>query len=422
MKFLSNFSYKKILYNKKYILAFSVVAAFIFWLVISINQNPEREQSFSNLPINISTQGTVLEESGIGVVDSSTIKTASVTVYGPNYIVSSLKNEDIKINASISDITTPGTYTVNLVAVRNSNKSGYSVLSVNPSTITVKFDYIDTKEFDITAIANGASAVDGLIAETPIVNSIQNSKLTIKGPRTDMQKIDSVVAYADVNKVLSVTTSFDADIKLYDDNGDELDKSPFTFSDENIKISVPISKKKAISFVPVFSGTDNKNLASSLRYTLDVATATVIGPPETIDSLEAVYLSEIDVSLLSPQSNIFNVSPILPDGVRLLENVESINVTVNMSGYTVKTFDITRFSISNKPGNIDNVTTPSVLKNVKICGPSNVINRLTSASLIGYIDISGKKAGEHTVSISVKADNGQNIWQVGNYNISVNLK
>lgn len=422
MKFLSNFSYKKILYNKKYLLAFSVVAAFIFWLVISINQNPEREQSFSNLPINISTQGTVLEESGIGVVDSSTIKTASVTVYGPNYIVSSLKNEDIKINASISDITTPGTYTVNLVAVRNSNKSGYSVLSVNPSTITVKFDYIDTKEFDITAIANGASAVDGLIAETPIVNSIQNSKLTIKGPRTDMQKIDSVVAYADVNKVLSVTTSFDADIKLYDDNGDELDKSPFTFSDENIKISVPISKKKAISFVPVFSGTDNKNLASSLRFTLDVATATVIGPPETIDSLEAVYLSEIDVSLLSPQSNVFNVSPILPDGVRLLENVESINVTVNMSGYTVKTFDITRFSISNKPSNIENATTPSVLKNVKICGPSNVINRLTSASLIGYIDISGKKAGEHTVSISVKADNGQNIWQVGNYNISVNLK
>lgn len=422
MKFLSNFSFKKLLFNKKFVLAFSLIFAFVFWLVISMDQNPEREQYFSNIPINISTQGTVLEEAGIGVVDSSTNKTASVTVYGPNYIVSSLKNEDIKINAAISDITTPGTYTVNLVAIKNSNKSGYTVLNINPSTITVKFDYIDTKEFDIEAIADGASAVDGLIAEPPVVNSIADSKITIKGPRSDIQKIVSVKAYANVNKKLDVTTSFDAEIKLYDENGDIINKAPYTFSEENIKISVPVSKKKTIKFKPVFSGVDNNEFYSKLNYTLDTSSATVIGPPEIIDALENIDLSSIDVTLISPESNVFDTTPVLPDGVRLLDNVEKVKVSVNLSGYTVKSFDVSRFTVLNKTSEISNVKTPSVIKNVKICGPARVINPISADSLLGYIDVSGKKAGEHTVNVVIKSNETEEFWQIGTYSISVNLK
>lgn len=422
MKFLSNFSYKKLLFNKKFVLAFSLVFAFVFWLAISMNQNPEREQYFSSLPINISTQGTVLEEQGIGVVDSSTIKTASVTVYGPNYIVSSLKNEDIKINAAISDITTPGTYTVSLEAVRNSNKSGYTVLNVNPSTITVKFDYIDTKEFNVQAVANGASAVEGLIAESPVINNLIDSKIIIKGPRTEIKKIDSVVAYADVNKTLSVTTSFDAEIKLYDEKGAELDTTPFTLSEENLKISIPISKKKVINFIPVFSGPDNKNSTALFRYALDVTSATVIGPPETIDSLENVYLSEIDITALTLETNSFEVAPVLPDGVRLLDNIEKVKVTVDLSGYVVRTFDVSRFTVVNKPEGITNVKTPSIIKNVKICGPANLVNSISVNALVGNVDVSGKNAGEHTVNVIFKVENNQNCWQIGTYSISVNLK
>lgn len=421
MKFLSDFSFKKLLFNKKFVLAFSLVFAFVFWLVISMNQNPEREQYFSNIPINISTQGTVLEESGIGVVDSSTNKTASVTVYGPNYIVSSLKSEDIKISAAISDITTPGTYTVNLVALKNSGKSGYTVLNINPSTITIKFDYIDTKEFSIEAIADGASAVEGLIAEPPIVNSIADSKITIMGPRADVQKIVSVSAYAKVDKTLDVTTSFDAEIKLYDENGNVLDKKPYTFSEENIKISVPISKKKTVKFKPSFSGIENKEIFSSLKYSMDISSTTLIGTPETIDSLDSIYLSDINVTSLSPESNSFDVNPVLPDGVRLLDNIEKVKVTVNLSGYSVKTFDISRFTIINKSDEISNVKTPSAIKNVKVCGPTSVINRLSEDSLFGYIDVSGKKAGEHTINVVIKADGEQDFWQIGTYSISVNL-
>ncbi len=417
-----NFSIKKLLHNKKFAWTFAFVFAFLFWLIISINQNPEREQSFSNIPVNINTQGTVLGEMGIDVVDDSLSKTASVTVFGPNYVVSSLKAEDIKVSAVISDITSPGTYTVELVAARNSNKSDYSFVKVSPAVIKVKFDYIDTKEYTVVANADGASAVEGLVAESAIVNSAENSTVTVRGPRSDMQKIASVVAYAEVNKTLSITTSFDAEIKLYDENGKELDKSPFVISQDSVKISVPISKKKEIKVVPTFINVSSDKLTSTLKYTLSVSKATVIGPPDTVDTLDKIELTPIDITKLSPKDSIFTLSAVLPDGVRFLDNIEDITVTFDMSGYSEKTFNVTRFSVQNKPSDINEVNMPQMVKNIKICGPEKVIKNLSADSLVAYIDLTGKTAGEHTVSVMVRPEADTNVWQVGSFTVSVVLK
>ena len=421
MNILKNFSIRDLLHNKKFAIIFSILVSFIFWLVISIEQNPEREQTFNNLPINISLQGTVLEDMGIDVVDDSLLKTASVTVYGPNYIVSSLKDDDIKVNAVISDITAPGTYTVNLSAIRNSNKSDYSFISVSPSSITVKFDYIDTKEFTVTAKVKGVSAVDGLIAEDPIVNGLENGVIVIKGPRTEMEKINSVVAFADISKTLNVTTSFDAKLQILDANGNELDKSLFTISEEKLKVSVPVSKKKVVSLTATFDKAE-QGLISSLKYTYDISRITVIGPPDTIDSLNTIELSPIDISKLSLSNSVFDVTPVLPDGVKILDNITTIKVSVNLSGYAQKIIDISNIKAKNKPSDISVFESSGKLKNVVICGPSNVISQITADDLTAYIDLSGKSAGEYNVSTYISSDRYSSVWAIGSYNLSVVLK
>ena len=421
MNILNKFSIRDLLHNKKFAIFFSILVSFIFWLVISIEQNPEREQTFNNLPINISLQGTVLEDMGIDVVDDSMLKTASVTVYGPNYIVSSLKDDDIKVNATISDITAPGTYTVNLSAVRNSNKSDYSFVSVNPSSITVKFDYIDTKEYTVTAKVKGVSAVGGLIAEDPIVNGLENGVIIIKGPRTKMEKISSVVAFADINKTLSVTTSFDAKLQLLDADGKELDKSNFTISEEKLKVSVPISKKKVVTLSATFDKAEQA-LIDGLKYTYDTSRITVIGPPDTIDSLNTIDLSPVDVSKLSLLNSVFEVTPVLPDGVKILDNITSVKVSFNLSGYAQKTIDISNIKSKNKPSDISGFESSGKLKNVVICGPSNVISQITADDLTAYIDLSGKSAGEHNVSVYITSDRYSSVWAIGSYNLSVVLK
>ena len=69
-----------------------------------------------------------------------------------------------------------------------------------------------------------------------------------------------------------------------------------------------------------------------------------------------------------------------------------------------------------------NATSDSVIKNVKICGPKAVIAKLKAERLYAEIDLSDKAAGEHTVLVTVKSDQYNNIWQVGSYSTTVKIK
>ena len=149
MKFFNNFSFRKLLYNKKFAISLSILVAFIFWLGIVLDQNPEREEVIRDVPIEISTEGTVWGDQGLEVINEITQK-ATVYVHGPNYIVSSLKNEDVKIVADLSSLNGAGNYSIAISAVRNSDVSGYSFVSVSPSTVSVQFDYIESREFSFS--------------------------------------------------------------------------------------------------------------------------------------------------------------------------------------------------------------------------------------------------------------------------------
>ena len=72
------------------------------------------------------------------------------------------------LSASVVDINSAGTYTLDVVGTSNSSKSGYTFTTISPNTIDVTFDYIDTKEFTLIPKLIGVSAAEGLVAETPL--------------------------------------------------------------------------------------------------------------------------------------------------------------------------------------------------------------------------------------------------------------
>lgn len=420
MKLLESFSIRDLLNNKKFAVTFSIVAAFIIWLILSLYQTPEREQTFTDVPLTINTKGTVVEELGMGIINDVSDVKISVTVYGPNYVVSSLDSQDLTVTASLSDVTAPGTYVLSLNPVKTNKRGDYTFVNISPSSITAKFDYIDTQEFDVVPQAEGVSAVSNLIAEAPVLSSTDDAKITIKGPRTEMKKISSVVAYKEVNKVLESTTSFDADIKLFDEEGNELDKEPFDIEKERVKISVPISKKATFNLVPTFTNAPSDDAKNNLSIKLDVDTITVIGPPNTIDSMQNVELSPIDYTQISKSNGTFTLTPVFPDGVKSLDNIEQVVAQINTSALSEKTFNISNIEFINKA---DSITTASAtnIKNVKICGPSRVVRNLTEDDFKAVVDLKGKATGEYTMNVTITCHSNPVVWQVGKYTVSVTL-
>ena len=421
MKFLSNFSLRKLLYNKQFTITFSVLAAFTLWLFIVINQKPTIERTFSDVPVNVNLENTFAAENNMSIIGDISNQRFTVTVKGPSYVVSSLTAADISLYASAGEVDAPGDYELKVATTNALNATEYEVTNITPPILKTTFDYVETKTFTITAFAEGAVADKGLIAENAVVSGAESDTVTVTGPRAVVNKIETVKASAVVNKTLSSSETFEADIVLLDDKGKTVETDNLTLSTKKVKVTVPISKKKTVPVRVEFSNVPKGFDTSSVPVKVDHKTVTVIGTPDTVDKTTEVVLSSVDITTVSPSSNKFDVSAKLPEGVRLLENIESFSVVIDTDGYISKTFTVKSIKYNKVPSGLD-ASGPRTIANVKVFGPRSVINKLTESDIVAEVSLEDKIAGVYTVDATINFKNKKNIWAQGTYTTTVTLK
>ena len=423
MKLFKNFSFKKLLFNKKFSIALSILVAFVFWLIIVLDQNPEMERSLHNVPVEITTEDTLLAELGLEVVGEIDPQ-ATVTVFGPNYIVSSLKNEDIRIIADLNNVNDSGTYQIKLSAVRNSNDSGYEFREIEPSTITVKFDYFDTKQFTIVPDVSGYEKVNDLTYGDAVVTNKQDSTISVKGPRNDIAKIDKVIAQYYTDKKISTTTSFNGDVKFIDKNGQELDKSKFEYDKKTVSISVPVYKTKVFDFNHSYINFPNNNVILTLNQLIKKETETfeVKGPPDVIDTLDSIEFTPIDVSRISLKNGVtsFELAPILPNGVNMTNGIQAISVSFDSSVLADKRIKVTNIIAEGEIPDGFTVKFPNQAY-VDICGHKTAIATLNSDDIYLSVDLSNITKGVSFVKATVKTKNQLAVWQSAPCEIKVDI-
>ncbi len=417
LKILKPSALKGLLYNKKVIIPLSIFLAFVLWLVITTQENPMRERTFTNLTLNVNMENTFASENGMNIVSDISAQKFSVVVRGPSYVVSSLRSEDLTVYVSAATVDEPGQYKLDVVASRSS--TNYEILSVSPSTVKVEFDYFDTKDFTVKADAKGASAKEGLIAEAGIVSGIEGDVLKVTGPRSKVNKIAAAVAVCDVNRVLSETETFDAEINLLDENGKKISLENISLNAENVKVKVPISKRKTVPVVADFTNLPKGFDESTIKYAVDHANVDIIGNPEIIDKISKIDLSAIDVSQISLSNKVFSVTPKLPEGVRLVDNFETFALTINTSGYIEKTITVTTVKAVNLKSGLKSEQTS--IRNVKICGPSASVNRITADILTAQVDLLDKAEGQHSLNVIMNFKNYKNVWVVGTYTTTATI-
>ena len=386
-----------------------------------ISQNPDIDRTFTDISVNINLENTFVSENGMEIIGDISSQKFTVTIKGPSYVVSALQSGDFYVYASAAAINAPGEYQLEVSGGKNTVVSDYEFISISPATVDVQFDYVDTKEFTVKARAEGASAIEGLIAETAVVSGTESDTITIKGPRTVINEIATVEAYASVNEILSESTTYDAEIRLFNEAGEAIDMTNLTLSEKAVKVTVPISKSITVPVVADFTNLPDGFQKSSIGYSVDHQTVTVIGKPEAINKITRVTLSAIDITSVSVSSNKFDVSPKLPEGVRLLDSIEHFTVTVDTSNYAEKTFTVSSIRYKGLSAGLS-ATSDTAIRNVKICGPKNVISKLKDDMLYAFVDLSDKAAGEHTVTVTIGSDSYDNIWQVGSYSTTVKIK
>lgn len=417
---IKKISFRKLLYNKRFTVPLSIIAAFVLWLVITINQKPDMDRTFSKLNVTINLENTLAATNEMSIIGDISKQEFTVVVRGPSYLVSSLTASDMNLYASAATVDEPGEYDL-AVSASSGITSDYEIISITPSTVKVTFDYIETKEFSIVPMAVGAMAQEGLIAENGVVSGTESDTITVKGPRSVINRIETVTAVAEVNKTLSSSDTFDAKIILYDEKGNKIDKENLIFSTQNVKVTVPISKKKVVPVKVEYSNLPSGFNTASIVASVDYASVTVIGTPSTVEKISSVSLSPIDITAVSLNSSSFDVSAKLPEGVKLLDSIDHFTVKVDTTGYIEKTVTVSSVKYTGLESGLK-TNGGSSIKNVKICGPKYVLDKLDINNIYAEINLSDKKTGEHTVTAVIKFKGYNNIWAVGTYSTTVTIK
>ena len=126
-----------------------------------------------------------------------------------------------------------------------------------------------------------------------------------------------------------------------------------------------------------------------------------------------ITLSAIDITGVSLNNKNFNVTAKLPEGVRLVDNVETFAVSINTNGYIEKTLTVTDVKSINLKSGL--MSTQSVIRNVKICGPRASVNKITDKLLTAHVDLADKGEGQLSLNAVMNFENYTNVWVVGTY-------
>ena len=415
MKFLKDFSLKKLFSHKKFSAIFSVVVAFCVWIVITVQQKPVIQRTFTEIPVSINLENTFVSENNMSIIGDISSQKFTIVVTGPTSVVSALTAEDIGIYASAVDA--PGTYSLKVSPTSTTAAAEFDINSIYPPTIDVNFDYVDTEEFTINAIAEGVTAANGLVAEGGMLGGTE----TVTGPRSVVGQIETVAAVAKVNKTLSSTETFDAQLVLLDANGKELSQEHVSLSVSNVQVTVPISKKKTVPVVAAFSNTPSGFSTATIPVTYNFGTVTIIGVPDNVDKTTQISLSAIDITTISNKPQSFDLSLKIPEGIRILDSIDQITATINTSGYAEKSLNVTQVKYTGLSKTMATASLTTI-KNVKICGPASVIRNITANNITAEVDLTDKKSGQHTVNVKFKLNNCNNVWVVGTYTTTVTIK
>ncbi len=421
IKALKSFSFRKLLYNRRFTIPFSIFLSLVLWMAITIEQKPIIQRTFSDMTVTINMENTFAAENEMSIVGDISQQRFTVLVMGQNHIVTALTAKEINLYASAASVDSPGEYDLTVSVTEATAAADYDIVSITPKTVKVSFDYMETREFTVEALAEGATASEGLIAEAAVVSGIEGNTITITGPRTVINSIETVRAKAGVNKTLSQSETFDASVVLFDKDEKEISPENLQLSTNQVKITVPISKKKTVPVKVDFSNTPKNFNKSSINAKVDHSEVTIIGTPETVDKIKEVSLSPIDITTLTNKAQTLEVSAKLPEGVRMFDAIESFEVTVNLTGYRERTISVSRIVYN---GLSDGLSTSGLtgIKNVKICGPSNVVRNLPESAAYAEINLTDKKAGAHAVNAVISFEGYDNVWAVGTYETSVTIK
>lgn len=411
-------SLSRLLRNDKLMMVVSLIAAVVIWALVVYGPGNLEERAISGVPIPVALSEDVIETYDLYIVKVDK-EAATVKVSGTRGEIGRLSAQDIQIAVDTSSITKAGQYNLRYRVVSSGD---YDVKIVGDDTVTVVCDEFYEDTFDVVVdVANlTVSDTQQYQLGDPVVSdsSVVDNKITVKGPKSDVKKIDRVEAIVPDEMALSEQATFVADLVAYDKKNRPVESIQFLTGSENqVTVNVPVLNYYKVQLQPELLNVPSEYAKNKNLYTVEPAEFEFWSVPNKYDKFIGDLNKELvfDFDLLDP--SMLERTITLEDvekGIRLLNGSETIKVSLNLGDVTTKsvTIPITKknFKVKNLPDGYTCTFESSSTSSVVLCGPKDLLSKIKPEDIVLSVDFENKvKEGSHSVVFRLETGNGK-VW------------
>ncbi len=394
----------------------ALLLALFSWFLICEYVDPVTDKMVSNIRITTPYEGSVPEKEGLGIM-TTIDETVSVRVSGSRDTIALMDYEKITAKVDMSNVTKSGEY--DLPVKIDLGNQGLKLVDQSIETVRVQFDTNRLVHIKINVDVEGGVA-EGYILEKP---TLLNNFIEVNGPAAIVDRIASAEVKIKQDMFLE-TSTLNCEYIFVDQEGNEVPKTFLIISEDmkTVAVTVPVVKEKVVSLaVGIINSSGGKD-SSFCTVKLEPETLKITGNAEALDAINTINLGDIDVAE-KKESFETTMKVLLPDGVKNVDNVESVKATVSFNDdVQTRVFRVSNIGIINLPdGTVAKVAEKSV--QITVRGVSQDVARLTAEDLQLVVDAQNKvlPQGSNRLVASVKFPDGNDfkVGVVGKYQLTV---
>ncbi|CDA20015.1 uncharacterized protein conserved in bacteria [Ruminococcus sp. CAG:488] len=420
---LKKLSLRQLFSNTKFLVVFSILVAFIFWIVVALEYAPVIENEIKDIPVKIDMNNSVPDKLGLQIFGQSDY-TINVTVRGNRYIVGGdlLTADDFEATAQTAYVDSAGKHSLVVKVTAKDANADYEIISKSTDYIEVYFDKYAEKEVEVTpriiSELDDYTADDYMFDKADIIYETKTVK--VSGAQTEVNSITAAYADIPIEKKLTQSETIDASVVL--SNGSDLDSKYVKINGESrltVPVTLPVYKMQTSAVSVSFKNTPSDYINSPLLYSISPSRVRVAVLQNGSDTTNSLEIGTIDFANITPSNGSFTFIASNVKTAKFLDGTTSFNVEVNTDGLSTKKLEpnINSIMITGgsgvSAGNVD----LSSIGSVTVVGTQTALASVNANMLEVNINLTNIKLeeGENTVPVTVTLKNSKNCWVSGSY-------
>ncbi|MEG2259054.1 MAG: hypothetical protein RSB78_02580 [Oscillospiraceae bacterium] len=135
--------------NRVFKVIFSIAMAIVCWMAVVFTISTESKVTITDVPVTINTSSAAFQSLGLDIIDKNEI-TVNVRVEGPRTVVGALDKNSVKVTPSFASVKEVGVYELPLTATKSNQLENFTIVSVDPITVKLRFDNATSKKFPVS--------------------------------------------------------------------------------------------------------------------------------------------------------------------------------------------------------------------------------------------------------------------------------